>query len=144
MNIQIFGHVNVDKNTSEQSSYVAAGSPAMFINKVYRQLSDCNVSIIASYGADYKQYLQDVNIYPANPNCNKTLIYENVSKMGGRTQKAYHREEAQPVPLAKTLKNTIKEADIIFFAPLLPNFPEKYFSQVASYTNKNAYKVLPP
>src|SRR3989339_755071 len=99
MNISILGNVCIDKNTSEQTSYVSSGSPAMFINRIYKQFPDCSTTIIASFGEDFLTYLNGVNIFPKFPNSKKTLIYKNISKKGNRSQKACHREEAFPVAI---------------------------------------------
>jgi len=60
MNISILGHVCIDKNTSEHTSYVAAGSPAMFMNRIYKQFPNCPTNIIASYGQDFLKYLNGI------------------------------------------------------------------------------------
>ena len=128
MNISILGHVCIDKNTSEHTSYVAAGSPAMFMNRIYKQFPNCPTNIIASYGQDFLKYLNGISIFPKTPNSKKTLVYENISKKGNRLQKAYHREEAFPVAIDDNVKNILSNSDIVFVAPLLPNFPKSYFS----------------
>src|ERR1051326_3807780 len=99
MNILIFGQVDIDQNVSESSSYTAAGSPAMFINKIYAQFPDCKVTIIASYGSDFLDYLEGISIYPKTPNSSKTLVYENITQKGFRIQIAHNRNEARPVPV---------------------------------------------
>lgn len=144
MNIFILGNVNIDKNISEHSSYVVAGSPAMFMNRIYKQFPDCATTIIASYGQDYLTYLDGVNIFPKAPNSKRTLVYENVSKNGRRVQKAYHREEAVPVPIDDNVRKFLSSADIVFIAPLLPNFPRNYFSTIKSVTGERTLIVLLP
>lgn len=144
MNALIFGHVCIDRNDSEQAKYIAAGSPAMFINKIYKQFPNLTVSIAASYGPDYIKYFQNVNIYPKSPNSNATLIYENISKGGIRTQKALNRKDALPILLSKELKTFSQNADIIFFAPLLPNYSADYVGKITSVTRRSSVKILLP
>ncbi len=144
MNIKIFGHVCIDRNISENSTFTGRGSPAVFIKKMFNQLPDCNVEIIASYGNDSVRYLDGINIYPKSPNAEKTLIYENISFKGLRSQKAFNRMEALPVPIDKWIENGTKVADIIFFAPILPNYPAEYYAKVASLCKHGALKVLLP
>ena len=85
MKIVIIGQVDIDRNVSENATYTSAGSPAMYIDKIYRQFPDCEVTIVAPYGDDFSLYLNKVDIYPKKPNTKKTLVYENVSKSGSLT-----------------------------------------------------------
>jgi len=99
MKITILGHVCIDKNTSENSSYTAAGSPAMFMNKIFRQLPDNQLTIIAPYGADFLEYAENGKLYPEKPSGKNTLVYENITKGGARIQKAHHTKEKEiPLP----------------------------------------------
>jgi len=144
MKITILGHVCIDKNTSENSSYTAAGSPAMFMNKIFKQLPDNQVTIIAPYGTDFLAYKNDVNIYPKNPAGEKTLIYENITKAGTRQQKAHNREAAKPVPINNQTREIIAESDIVFLAPLTANYSPEYLRNIFSLTGSKTLKVLLP
>lgn len=144
MNALILGHVCADRNVSEKATYNGPGSPVMFINTIYRQFPYLNVEIIAPYGPDYLQYLKGISIQPRSPNCNATLTYENVSKNRIRTQKAFNRDEASPVPLSEELRLSIQNSDIIFFAPLLPTYPASYIKEVMSASKPEVIKVLLP
>jgi sugar/nucleoside kinase (ribokinase family) len=144
MNIVIIGHVCIDHNISENASYVGSGSPAMFMQKIYRQFPDCNVTIVASYGSDYAEFLEGISVYPRAPNSTKTLIYENNTKGGSRIQKAHYREEALPVDITPELEEIIRGADVIFFAPLLPNFMPSYVEKICMLKNENAQVALIP
>lgn len=144
MNISILGNVCIDKNTSEQTSYVSAGSPAMFMNRIFKQFPDCSTNIIASYGQDFLKYLNGISIFPKTPNSKNTLIYENISKNGKRFQKAYNRGEVVPIQIKDDIKNVLFNSDIVFIAPLLPNFPKSYFSSIKSITDNKALIVLLP
>jgi len=145
MNICIFTTVCIDHNVSENATYTSAGSPAIFLNKIFKQFDDCSVSIVSSYGADFTKYLGDsVNIFPLKPNVSKTLVYENVSKAGLRTQKAFNRDQAIAVDLDDSIINVLHEADIVFFAPLLPTFGKDYVSSVVANLNSSVLKILIP
>jgi sugar/nucleoside kinase (ribokinase family) len=144
MNICIIGTVCIDSNVSENASYTSAGSPAMFMNKIFMQFGDCNVSIIASYGPDFSQYLDGINIFPTQPNTDKTLVYENVSKAGLRTQKSYNREGAFAVELDNSIIDVLRQADIVFFAPQSPIYLKEYIQSVTVNLKSGALKVLIP
>lgn len=148
MNIELVGHVDIDHNVSERATYTAAGSPAMFMHRVLRRLPGVQVTLAASYGADYVDYLQaqEVDIYPSAPNIKgNTLVYENTSYPdGSRIQRAYNRKEARPVPLDSQLRSTLSQADLVLFGPILPNISPRYYEQVAEAVKKDALKVLLP
>lgn len=144
MKITIVGHVCIDKNTSENSSYTAAGSPAMFMDKIFKQFPDNQVTIVAPYGADFLEYMGDTRLYPEKPVGAKTLQYENISKTGIRLQKAHHREEANPVLVDTAIKRILSSSDIVFVAPLMPNFTPEYLRNVLSYASSGTLKVLLP
>ncbi len=144
MNICIITTVCIDKNVSEHSAYISAGSPAIFLNKVFKQFSDCDVNVISSYGADFVQYVADFNIFPPQPNTEKTLVYENVSKPGVRTQKAYNRDKAFSVELDSSMIAILRQTDIVFFAPLLPIYNKEYIKSVVANLKKGALTVILP
>lgn len=144
MNITILGHVCIDKNTSENASYTAAGSPAMFMNKIYKQFPNADVTIIAPYGKDFLRYKGNTHIYPDSPNNETTLIYENISKAGSRQQKAHNRNEALPVPIDEKSKQIIAASDIVFIAPLMPNFSADYLRQLLASAKQGTLTILLP
>src|SRR5438874_2601314 len=119
MNIVILGHVCIDKNTSENASYTAAGGPAMFMSKVFRELPDCRTTIIAPYGKDFLPFAKGINLYPSQPTVEHTLVYENITKDKKRVQKCYNYETALPAKLNNEFKSTLKQADILYIAPLV-------------------------
>ncbi len=144
MRTEVLGHVTIDRNISEGVSYVGAGGPAVFIEKIFRQLPNCRIGIIAPYGPDLIPYLDGSTLNPKHPTSASTLVYENVSALGRRSQKALNRDEARPIPLSGDIAKTISEADILFFAPLLPNFPAQYLADVEAIAKKDSLKVLLP
>ncbi|MDO8507080.1 MAG: carbohydrate kinase family protein [bacterium] len=144
MNILIFGHVCIDQNKSENSEYVYWGSPAMFMNKVFGKFPDNSVAIVSNYGHDFVEYLKDVDIHPPKAVSKKTLVYQNVTRKEQRSQKALYRELSEPVVMDGKLKERIKDADVIVFAPILPNYDSVHIEEVIRYANKKCLKVLLP
>jgi len=144
MNITILGHVCIDKNISEHASYVAAGSPAMFMDKIFRQFPDTKTTIITPYGKDFIPYKKSATLLPTHPTSDKTLVYENSSKNNLREQKAYHRNDAIPVPLTSAIRQTLASTDILFIAPLLPHYSPAYLQSIIAGTNPQAIKILLP
>jgi hypothetical protein len=144
MKITILGHVCIDKNTSENSSYTAVGSPAMFMHKIFRQLPDNQVTIVAPYGQDFIEHKKEIEIYPKNPTGKMTLMYENITKNGIRKQKAHNRDSANPVPINNQVKKIIAMSDIIFIAPLTPHYSPEYLSKLLPVAGLKSLKVLIP
>lgn len=144
MKITILGHVCIDRNVSENSSYTAAGGPAMFMNKIFKQLPDNQVTIIAPYGRDFLKHKNSAALYPASPLGKKTLFYENITKAGARLQKAHNRKAANPVPADNKTKEILISSDIVFIAPLLSNLPPEYLRKMLSHVKLKALKVLLP
>jgi sugar/nucleoside kinase (ribokinase family) len=136
--------VCIDKNTSENIAYVAAGSPAMFMDKIFKQLPDNQVTIIAPYGNDFLKYKDNANIYPINPISDKTLIYENITKNGARQQKAHNRNYASPIPISNKSRDILSESDIVFIAPLTPDYSPEYLTDLLSSSKENALKIILP
>lgn len=144
MNVVVLGHVDIDYNQSENSSYFTAGSPAVFINKVYAQIPDTKTVVIASYGKDFIKVKGELPLVELENIPEKTLVYENVSKNNERTQKAYNRENALPPQLNKKEKAILSSSDICFVAPILPNFSEDYLREAFSNLKKTSLRVLIP
>ncbi|OGK62978.1 hypothetical protein A2334_01960 [Candidatus Roizmanbacteria bacterium RIFOXYB2_FULL_38_10] len=144
MNITILGHVCIDRNISENSSYTAPGSPAMFMNKIFKQLPDVEATIVASHGTDFLEHKGNAKLYPYTPQGNKTLIYENKTQGGMRSQKAFNREFAIPVVIDTGLEEILSSSNIVFVAPILPNLSGPYLRKSLSLTAPSTLKVLLP
>ena len=143
MNILIIGNVCIDKNTTEKSSYQSAGSPAMFTSRIFRQLPNTSLTIVSNYGKDFLKYLNGISIYPSLYKFNRTLLCHNIHLgEGKRIQKVSLRENTPPVKLDSKLIRIIRLADVIFFAPLVPNIPASYIRQILSKANKESLKIL--
>jgi len=142
MNITTIGHVCIDNNISEHSSYRGAGGPAIFMQKILSQFPDVNLKIIAPYGIDFLPFIKKLPIYPQNKIQAKTLMYENITHGKHRTQRAFNRKCAKPVKIDDKIINIIKLSDIIIFAPLTPDYSPKYIQQALSYAKKGVLKII--
>ncbi len=143
MQISIVGNVCIDRNVSENSSYTAPGGPAVFMDKIFSQISDVTSTVVAPYGSDFIRVAK-LPLFPLTPTNEKTLVYENISSKGKRAQKAHNREYANPVAITKELETILQATDILFFSPLLPNMPASYIERVQSFAKKDCLKVLLP
>lgn len=144
MRVIVLGHVCIDHNLTEHAEYTSAGSPAMFISKIFKNLPDVDLTIVARYGEDFVQYTEGVHFVPRKPLNIRTLVYQNTVKNSVRIQKAFHRATALPVEMNNTVRSLIKSADLIVVAPLLPNFTERYIKQVKRNANPQSVRVLLP
>lgn len=144
MKIAIFGHVCIDRNTSESGTFVGAGSPAMFMHRIFSQLPDCNVTIIAPYGRDFIPYMGMSRFYPEVPFPIETMTYENTVVQGIRTQRCLNHADAKPIVIDDAVTQIIRAADAICIAPLAPNFPPSYIKQIASLKKWNTEITLLP
>ena len=144
MNIHILGHVCIDSNISEHTSYTGAGSPAMFMAHIYKKFPVVSFHMIAPYGSNFLPYCQKLNIFPLQPIGDTTLLYENISHGNTRIQKAHHRESAKPPPLVNELLNTLSEADILFFGPLTPDYSVEYVKAAMQSLQKDTLKIFLP
>jgi sugar/nucleoside kinase (ribokinase family) len=144
MNICLFTTVCIDKNTTEHASYVSAGSPAIYIGKLFNQLPECKMNVITSYGPDFNQYVSGFNILPLQPNSESTLMYENIYTDGIRTLKAHNRDKAFEVKLNSSIIDILRQADIVCFAPLLPIYTKEYIQSILQNLKQDALKVILP
>jgi len=144
MNITILGHVCIDTNSAEHTSYTSAGSPAIFMNKVYRQFPGVKSQIIAPYGADFLPYLKGIPIYPNKPSEKKTLLYKNIMHGNIRIQKAINREYVELLPITDEMQDIISQSDVIYLAPLTAGYSIQYVHYLMQFAHKDALKILLP
>lgn len=138
------GHVCIDKNTSEQSNFVGAGGPGVFMNKVMSGLPGSSFAVCAPYGPDFLQYQGALSLFPSKPLEISTLVYENTVTHGIRTQKCYHHETAVPITLTGEMKNIIKIASVVCVAPLTPAYSPQYIRDVKKIMSTTSPMVLLP
>jgi len=144
MKATVIGHVCIDHNLSEHIRYEGPGGPAIFIHKLYQQFSSVTVDIIAPYGKTFLPFETDLPLHPRAPGGDQTLVYENRTHAGSRTQKAFFRETAEPVVITSIMAQKIKVSDIVFIAPLLPNFSPDYIKSLVEHASTEALKILIP
>lgn len=144
MNVLIFGHVCIDHNVSERTHYTSAGSPAMFMTKIFRTLNDVKSMIISHRGENFLPYLNNVDTYPKEPNHDHTLVYYNIATATGRTQKTLFRDNSPPVNIDESLELVISYADVIIFSPLLPNFSASYIKDIVKLSKEDTLKIMSP
>jgi len=144
MRTTVLGHVCIDHNQSENATYTAAGSPAVFIDRIYRLYKACKTTIIAPYGRDFIPFAQDLTLLPTELNEEKTLVYENISTSNKRSQKALNRKTAFYIPLSEEIKKALSFSEVVIVAPLLPNLTADYLKTMLSFTPAKSLKVLLP
>lgn len=144
MKAVIIGHVCIDKNLVEKSIYESAGSPAVFITRIFNQFPDVKTTIVANHGKDFAKHINSIKILPSIPAYDSTLIYNNISKDGKRVQHAFNRDFSSPVKINNEVKSILQTADILLIAPLLPNFSHKYIKSIINLVPKKCLKILSP
>jgi sugar/nucleoside kinase (ribokinase family) len=143
MNIALVGHVCIDENVSENVSYVSWGSALIYIATYYRNHTEDTVSLIAPYGRDFLPYANNVHMVN-DAQGEHTLIYKNTSNHGRRIQYCENAEYAKPLPPDDVIKRAITQADIVIFAPLLPNYSIAYVTELLSAKRDNCLTALLP
>jgi sugar/nucleoside kinase (ribokinase family) len=145
MKITVFGHLCIDENESEQSSYRSFGSPAMYIHLLLNNLPDNEVQIVSNYGRDFLEYSGKVNLYPTEPKYAVTMLNKNKSFADGtRKSSSSQRESNESVAIDDGVKQIIQNSDVIIVAPLLPDYKTSYLQEVFSHARKDTLKVLLP
>jgi sugar/nucleoside kinase (ribokinase family) len=142
-NIVFVGHVVIDHNKVEQTSYIRWGSPAMFMTKYFKSHFGLEPTIIASYGEDFLQYAGSINLLPKQPNLTYSTAYENIVTNGHRTQYCHHADAPLP-KISPDIEAALRAADILFLAPLAPSFFSAYVAQIMHCVSPNCLKVLSP
>lgn len=142
-NIVFIGHVVIDRNKVEQTSYVNWGSPAMFMTKYFQSHFELNPTIIASYGKNFLQYAGNVTLLPANPNLANSTVYENIVTNGHRTQYCHYSDAPLP-DITPEVQSALRNANILYLAPLTPTFTAEYVAKIMAYVPSNCLKVLSP
>lgn len=142
-NIVFIGHVVIDQNKVEQTSYTRWGSPAMFMTKYYQSHFDLQPTIIASWGPDFSPYASDITLLPRLPNLEQSTVYENIVAGGRRTQ--YCHGANAPLPMiTPEIEDALRAADILIFAPLAPTYDEVYVRQLMHFVAPECLKLLSP
>jgi sugar/nucleoside kinase (ribokinase family) len=142
-NIVFVGHVVIDHNKVEQTSYVRWGSPAMFMRRYFLSSAAINPTIIASYGADFLQFASDTLLLPKKPDLEHSIVYENIYKNGYRT--LYCHGDVKAVPeISPEVIEALSRADLLFLAPLTPAFTTGYINEIMQHVRPDCIKTVVP
>jgi len=143
MSIVLVGHVCIDHNVSEKSSYTRWGSGLMYMAHYAQAHLQTKPVLLAPYGSDFAPYSQDVTLL-SEEQSTPTLIYENHTNNRIRTQRCEHANFANPVKLNSAIKASLSSADILVVAPLLPNFSASYVIELLAHKKAGGLSVLLP
>ncbi len=143
-NIVLAGHICIDHNKSEHATYTGWGSSVLYMSEYYRKHSQARPVAISSYGPDILPYLPETDLIPATPGQPNTLIYENDSSTGKRTQRCRNLDSAIPPAITPAIAAAVQKADIIIVATLLPNYSAAYLHELLGHARSDSLKVLCP
>ncbi len=145
-NIVLIGHVCIDHNVVRGELTKSWGSPLMYIGKYFNHRhAEANVTLIAPHGRDFNDYNSNLKVLTSTNPDDPTMLYKNVvDEDGNRTQYCLNSEHSEPTPLTDEMKSVLAEADIVFVAPLSPQYSVDYVRQAFSETPLNSLKVLLP
>lgn len=141
--ITILSHVCIDRNVSESSQYESWGSSAMYMANYFANDDTLQTNIIASWGKDFTQYIEGLDLYPLLSNVSESMVYENATAGGKRTQKCYNADIPNP-NLDDEVLTVLGSSDIFILAPLTPSFNEQYITQAMKSLDQDCLKVLSP
>lgn len=142
-NIVVVGHACIDHNTVDGKTIKTWGSPLLYITKYFTgHYPDVQVYAVAPHGTDFMKYAYGIDLYP-EPTNHPTMIYRNVVVDGTRTQYCLNTSFTGPPPLNKTIIGLLEAADIVFLAPLTPQYGTGYVRQLMAYA-VSATKILIP
>lgn len=142
--VVVVGHVTIDHNKTERTSYVSWGGPAMYMAKYCERQFGIAPTIVTRRGTDYAKYDTDIHFAPATPTETHTLVYENIVSNGHRTQRCHFIAEAAPPVITADVRATLAAADILIVATLLPNYSPAYIAEMLSIAPSHCLKVLSP
>src|SRR4051812_6278356 len=97
MKIVLFGHVCIDHNTIEGTSYRSWGSSLLYIAEYLKREKNVEPVLIAPYGEDLRTVTSQRILN--EPNAYNTLVYENNIENKIRLQKVKFAEEIPQVYL---------------------------------------------
>jgi sugar/nucleoside kinase (ribokinase family) len=143
-NIVIVGHVCVDDNVTEGSTYTSWGSTALYVAQYLQTTYYLVPRVVSNYGPDLMPYLPAVDMIPARPNQEKTLLYENDTRTLPRIWKAHNIDAAEAPELTPQVVAALEDADILVIATLLPNYTAAYLQSLLAHVKPPCLKVLCP
>jgi sugar/nucleoside kinase (ribokinase family) len=140
----MLGHICIDQNKAEHSSYTNWGSGALYIARYFQDHFGCEPAVITTYGADFAPYQHGFTIYPKKPNAPHTLHNKNImsGKEKERIRYSYYAQEATEPPLTPETIGLIENAEILAVTTLLPNYSPSYIQEALSHARPSCLKVL--
>lgn len=141
--ITILGHVCIDRNESESLQYESWGSAAMYMARYFSNDDTLQTSIIATWGKDFAQYSDGLDLYPLLPSAGESMVYENISVGGKRTQRCFNADTPNP-ELDDEALTVLGSSDIFILAPLTPSFNSEYIDKAMKSLGQDCLKVLLP
>jgi sugar/nucleoside kinase (ribokinase family) len=142
--IVLVGHVCIDHNISEHAQYESWGSSALYMATYWQQKQQLKPTILTTHGEDFSSFAAGFQLLPTAPSTANTLVFENNTKAGHRTQRCLHADSAQPPILDDHARQTLANADAVVVAPLIANYPAAFVRDVLQASNPNAVKVFVP
>ena len=141
--VTICGHVCIDHNKIGKTFSISWGSAVMYIANYFKNTYGLSSNIIAPYGEDFEKYAANVNILN-NSESSQTLIYKNILENEKRIQYCFNTEATSLPRLNAKMKKALQETDILFIAPLLPNYSYSYVAALLEHVPSGCLKILSP
>ncbi|TIH38678.1 hypothetical protein D4765_06170 [Subtercola vilae] len=134
----------IDENVSEgEAATRLAGSPAVFMNRLFSHDRALDVSILAPYGDDFEEFAAELPLL-SRPLHARTLLYRNVLTGTHRRQEVEHAEASAPGDIDAIAGIELERTDLLILSPLLPNFDVDYVREVRRRVPAEAVTVLLP
>ena len=135
--IVIVGHVCIDHNVSEHTTYTSWGSPALYIAKHLADTEAIKATILTNYGADILQYAKGFAFIPDKPTSPRSMVYRNTTTASGRTQHCFQPDATLP-SLDKRARTALSNADLVIIAPIAPEYSPMYIQELLACTRDDA------
>lgn len=142
--IVLAGHVCIDRNQSENTTYTGWGSTVLFMADCMQRYWQLSPMVWTRYGNDFTAFTKNFLLYPEQPQEVLTLQYENITKGHHRQQLCHGQEYAAPPEIDDEMRDLLRIADIIVVAPLLANYGVSFVQEVLSLVPPTCLKVMTP
>ncbi|HEX9804298.1 MAG TPA: hypothetical protein VGA67_01325, partial [Candidatus Dojkabacteria bacterium] len=143
MKIAIFTNICIDENKTEKSEYRGIGSPGLFLQAILKKFPEVESKIFSSTGKDFEEFRGILDVYPEEPQYEKTLLNINHIVAKNRIRGSKNRDIAPPI-IDDYIKKYLNESDIVILAPLLPNFSKEYVAEIFKHTKDDVIAVTAP
>lgn len=142
--IVLVGHVCIDHNISEHAQYESWGSSVLYMATYWQRTQQLNPTVLTSYGQDFIPFATHFTLHPATPTTSETLVFENTTKGGHRTQRCLHADASLAPELTNEARQLLAGADVIAVAPLIANYPVAFVRDVLEACSPDAVKMFAP